>query len=273
MKRTLIQQSMMTINQNNNDDSDGKKSDNTLASISPQVLLYSTLLTSSVLGATYIYKNYLRRIPNSSMLSERYMKKRKLLGVVTRVGDGDNFHLYHTPGGYALGWGWLRKIPNAGNNINAAKRPTNKISTRNNRNPLRKETLHIRLSGVDAPECAHFGRPAQPFSQDALQWLRSTILGRRVSVLPLKTDQYGRTVGEVYVRGSKWYNFFRKFNVSAEMLRNGWATLYEAKSGAEFNGKKDFFKSLEAEAQRKKRGIFVQGNRLVTPRQYKDNFK
>jgi len=29
------------------------------------------------------------------------------------VGDGDNFRLYHTPGGRLLGWGWFpgRKVP------------------------------------------------------------------------------------------------------------------------------------------------------------------
>lgn len=32
---------------------------------------------------------------------------------MTRVGDADNFHLFHTPGGRLTGWGWLpgRKVP------------------------------------------------------------------------------------------------------------------------------------------------------------------
>jgi hypothetical protein len=32
---------------------------------------------------------------------------------VTSVGDGDNFRIYHTPGGRLAGWGWLpgRRIP------------------------------------------------------------------------------------------------------------------------------------------------------------------
>lgn len=38
-------------------------------------------------------------------------RKRSIFGQVTRVGDGDNFHLYHTPGGRLTGWGWLRKVP------------------------------------------------------------------------------------------------------------------------------------------------------------------
>jgi len=33
--------------------------------------------------------------------------------MVTRVGDADNFHLFHMPGGRMAGWGWFpgRKIP------------------------------------------------------------------------------------------------------------------------------------------------------------------
>lgn len=32
---------------------------------------------------------------------------------MTRVGDADNFHLFHQPGGRLTGWGWFpgRKIP------------------------------------------------------------------------------------------------------------------------------------------------------------------
>jgi len=30
-----------------------------------------------------------------------------------------------------------------------------------------KDTIGIRLAGVDAPECAHFGQPGQPFGEEA----------------------------------------------------------------------------------------------------------
>ncbi len=63
------------------------------------------------LGALHIYVNYFRRIPSASYIRPSFFRKRSLFGRVTRVGDGDNFHLFHTPGGRFVGWGWLRKVP------------------------------------------------------------------------------------------------------------------------------------------------------------------
>jgi hypothetical protein len=36
-----------------------------------------------------------------------------MFGVVTSVGDADNFRLFHTPGGRLAGWGWWfwKKVP------------------------------------------------------------------------------------------------------------------------------------------------------------------
>ena len=63
------------------------------------------------LGALQLYANYLRRIPGSAYVRPNFFRSRSLFGRVTSVGDCDNFHLFHTPGGRAVGWGWLRKVP------------------------------------------------------------------------------------------------------------------------------------------------------------------
>lgn len=214
------------------------------------VLVPTLALTSSILAGFYVYREYFRRIPTSVRVPDKFLKKRTLLGYVTSVGDPDNFRFYHTPGGRLAGWGWLRPLPKV------------------NQRGLAQQTLHVRLNGVDAPECAHFGKPAQPFSDEALSWLRSYVLGRRVRVAPLSKDQYHRTVCEAHI----WTWTGRK-NISAEMLRAGWATVYEAKTGAEFNGHKQKFYRLEAEAKKKKKGIYQKGlENLVTPREYKQKY-
>lgn len=215
------------------------------------VLVPTVALTSTFLAGFYIYREYLRRIPTSVRLPDKLLKRRTLLGYVTSVGDPDNFRFYHTPGGRLAGWGWLRPVPSP------------------NPRGLAQQTLHVRLNGVDAPECAHFGKPAQPYSDDALAWLRGYVLGKRVRILPLSKDQYQRTVCE-----AKIWTWTGRKNISAEMLRNGWATIYEAKTGAEFNGNKDYFLALEAEAKRKRKGIFQKGvKNLVTPREYKQKYQ
>ena len=63
------------------------------------------------LGAIQLYANYLRRIPGAAYVRPTFFRSRSLFGRVSSVGDGDNFHLFHTPGGRAVGWGWLRKVP------------------------------------------------------------------------------------------------------------------------------------------------------------------
>merc|ERR1712224_418960 len=63
------------------------------------------LFSLASLGALQLYVNFLRRIPGAGYVRPDYFHKRSIYGRVTSVGDGDNFHLFHTPGGRAVGWG------------------------------------------------------------------------------------------------------------------------------------------------------------------------
>lgn len=63
------------------------------------------------LGVYSFYQSYLRRFPTPHHIAPGVFRKRSLFGKVTSVGDGDGFHLYHTPGGRLAGWGWLRRVP------------------------------------------------------------------------------------------------------------------------------------------------------------------
>ena len=71
------------------------------------------LLTTTIIGSYAFYRSYLRRIPQASLIQPGFWRKRSLFGKVTSVGDGDNFRLFHTPGGRLAGWGWLpgRRVP------------------------------------------------------------------------------------------------------------------------------------------------------------------
>ncbi|KAF4124121.1 Staphylococcal nuclease-like proteinue [Geosmithia morbida] len=198
------------------------------------------------MGALQLYANYLRRIPGAAFVRPSFFRSRSLFGRVTSVGDGDNFHLFHTPGGKAVGWGWLRSVPTG-------------------RKQLKDRTISVRLAGVDAPEGAHFGKPAQPFSSEALEWLRAYIHNRNVRAYPYKRDQYNRIVATVYVR-----RFLLRKNVGLEMVKRGLATTYEAKSGAEFGGLKDVYVKAEAKAKKKRLGMWSgKASEFESPREYK----
>lgn len=79
----------------------------------PRNLVPTILLTSTILISIGLYRSYLHRIPEATYIRPGFFRKRSLFGTVTRVGDADNFHLFHTPGGRLAGWGWMpgRKIP------------------------------------------------------------------------------------------------------------------------------------------------------------------
>jgi len=180
---------------------------------SPEILIPTAVLTTSLLALSSLYHRVLRRIPTVTQLPPSAISSHHtLFGTAISVGDADNFRLFHTPGGRILGWGWLRAIPTSRKELAKAG------------------TIHVRLAGVDAPEGAHFGNPAQPYAEEAQNWLTNYVLGRRVRVKLFARDRYERVVCSVKIR--RWG--IRR-DVSLEMARAGWAELYD-NAGAEYGG-------------------------------------
>ncbi|KAK2747513.1 putative endonuclease lcl3 [Myotisia sp. PD_48] len=219
----------------------------------PQTVIPTLVMTGGILFSIHIYRKYLRRIPEVANISPTFFRRRTLLGQVTSVGDGDNFRMYHTPGGLLAGWGWLRTIPTS-------------------KKELKNRTIHIRLAGVDAPELAHFGRPSQPFAQEAHTWLTNRLMGRRVRARVYRADQYGRVVATVHARR---FLFFPQ-DIGLQMLKSGVATVYEAKSGVEFGGEalEKKYRDAESEAKRKRRGLWKEAtgsnaSEWESPREFK----
>ncbi len=232
---------------------------------SPRTVIPTVILTCTILAGVRVWRLYLRRIPGTGYVSPAWYRKRTLFGTVTRVGDGDNFHLYHTPGGRLTGWGLLRKVPTKA--VDLKKRTVCHLLPILGRRELRANTtqIPIRIAGVDAPEAAHFGNAAQPYSKEALDWLKNYIGGRRVRCRIWSRDQYDRVVATVFIRKG-----LLRRDVGQEMLKAGWATVYDAKSGSEFGNKEAKYRMAEEKAQHGKRGMW--GGNMKTfesPREYK----
>ena len=101
---------------------------------------------------------------------------------------------------------------------------------------VEKTQYKIRLAGIDAPE------KGQAFGNKAKQALSDKVFGKQVQVRTQGQDQYGRTIGVVWLG---------KRNVNAEMVREGWAWHYK---------KYDKSKELadaEVEARKSKRGLWA----------------
>ena len=113
------------------------------------------------------------------------------------------------------------------------------------------------------------------YSQEALAWLTNFLMHRRVWVRLYREDQYNRVVGTAYVR--RWL-FFRQ-DVGLQMLREGMATVYDAKTGVEFGGDEveKKYRASEAWARRLRKGLWKDektwwGKEKAgweTPREYK----
>jgi endonuclease YncB( thermonuclease family) len=250
----------------------------------PRTIVPPLLAAGTAVGVYIFYRSYLRRLPGAAHITPGLFHRRGLLGKVTSVGDGDNFHMFHTPGGRLAGWGWLRKVPS--NRKSLKGRTVSLLACCIERTlgyccAASQEFLDliesfrqisVRIAGIDAPECAHFGRPAQPYAAEALAFLRSYLCDRRVRAYIYRRDQYERVVASVFVRRPPF--FFPRKDVGLEMLRQGLATTYEAKTGAEFGGPRAeaVYRAAEARARRKRRGLWsLQG--VESPRSYKDRMK
>jgi endonuclease YncB( thermonuclease family) len=204
-----------------------------------QTVVGTIILTATALGANRVYKSFVRRIPNASHLKPGSFRKRSIYGLVTRVGDGDGFHLFHTPGGRLLGWGW------------APGRRTKDLMKRGAK-PSDAQTITVRIAGIDAPERAHFGNPEQPYAKEALEWLKAALLGKYVRVYPYRQDQYQRIVASAYV----WRWLIWRQDVGLNMLKQGLATVYEAKVFKEFGGNEEQYRVAEERAKQQKIGMW-----------------
>lgn len=208
------------------------------------------LLTLGSLGTYHVYRRRLRRYPTINHLPAQVYSPnfdRGLLGYVTSVGDGDNFRFYHTPGGYLAGWGWLRRVPS-------------------DKKSLRNQTIHVRIAGVDAPELAHFGKPAQPYGREALDWLTAYVQGRRVRVYVHSRDRFDRVVANPKIR--TWPAKWTRRDVGLEQVKAGLATVFR-EGGAEYGGMLPLLERAENDARKAHRGMWARGKKLETPAEYK----
>ncbi|EIW66747.1 hypothetical protein TREMEDRAFT_34464 [Tremella mesenterica DSM 1558] len=215
------------------------------------IALISTTSTILIgIGGIWFHKILWRRIKNSDSVTLRMLEKKIWVkGVVTSVGDGDNFRLFHTPGPFFSYPFKIRSIPSTPKE-------------------LKDETIHIRIAGVDAPENAHFGNPSQPHAQESLDWLRSTINDKRMKCQLLRKDQYGRIVAVPYIRRM----ILPDKPLPLLMLSEGMAVVYTS-SGAEYGpwGLKRL-QEIESRAKAAKKGLWA-SKKVELPSTYKKRLR
>ncbi|KAL5529164.1 hypothetical protein ACEPAG_5138 [Sanghuangporus baumii] len=212
-----------------------------------------TLAAGSVAILAYqiIYRIRFRRYPTHEWITpDLYARKQWIKGIVTSVGDGDGFRLFHTPC--------------------CVKRWQERIQSRK---VLTDETIHVRLAGIDAPELDHFGMKAQPYSSEALNWLRRMVLGKVVYCQLLKRDHYGRAVCAVMLPNGFLSRFSTRrwgLSLADEMLRAGLAEVYKNKKDAVYGpGGLEGHLAIEAKAKKQRKGRWIDGPDIESPSEWK----
>ena len=114
----------------------------------------------------------------------------------------------------------------------------------------------VRLYGIDAPELA------QPYGQESRKQLETLVRRGGIRMEEVATDRYGRTVGLLYRRRR------RGQSVNVEMVRSGMAWWYRRYGGRDLG-----FPEAEAEAKRRRRGIWKDGDRIRRPWDYRADLR
>ncbi len=77
----------------------------------------------------------------------------------------------------------------------------------------------VRLLGINSPEVENRNKLAQPFGEEAKQWLEKTLSGQKVRLLKdvEKKDKYGRTLAHVFTQARR--------HINLELVEKGLATV------------------------------------------------
>ena len=181
--------------------------------------------------------------------THRFQDRDAFSVVVVKVADGDTLRARHVPAlDFARGR-WRPKSRAEGGKLK-----------------LSEETLQIRLYAVDAPETAKFGNKGMPMGDEATEFVRRRIDGKRVRITLQSKDQYGHAVAKIS------YGLFRK-DLSEELLANGLATVYRS-AGAEYGQGRteEYWNLIEGRAKTLRKGVWKDG-KAADPAAYKRKVK
>jgi len=119
--------------------------------------------------------------------------------------------------------------------------------------------IKVRLVGIDSPETGKKKRdPGQPYSQKATKYLSGMVLNKTVDIKGYGLGPYNRILGVIHVDGK---------NVNLEMIKAGYAEVYRGKPPRGFDT--GLYKKAEAEAKKAGRGMWSQGNKYISPKDWR----
>lgn len=129
--------------------------------------------------------------------------------------------------------------------------------------------LPIRICTIDTPETAKFGKPGQPYGEEAKKCLSDLTLNKIVHIRLLEKDQYSRGVAELKAPGFLW---MKKY-ADQHLLKAGLAEVYRGSGAVYGHLGKDAYIQMEEKAKSSKIGMWSQGNKRESAADYKARLK
>jgi len=119
--------------------------------------------------------------------------------------------------------------------------------------------IKVRLAGIDIPETSkRKGQPSQRYALKAKKHLAGLILNKVVDIKGYGLDRYNRILGVIFLNGK---------NINLEVVRAGFAEVYRGRPPKGFNSTP--YLQAEAEARAEKRGMWIQGGKYISPREWR----
>ncbi len=116
------------------------------------------------------------------------------------------------------------------------------------------DSQRVRILGIDCPEIAKPGKPAQPFGEEAKQKTKSFIEGKTIKLTFEKEagyhDFFGRLLAHVWLVGS---NNKDSLFIQAELIKSGLAKVRYYSKQKRYYG---IFKNLQRTAKKNKVGMW-----------------
>jgi micrococcal nuclease len=120
-------------------------------------------------------------------------------------------------------------------------------------------TIRVRLVAINAPELSKNKKDAdQPFGREAKLVLEKLVLDQVVDIKGFGLDDYNRLLAVVNSGGK---------NINLEMVQQGLAEVYKGNPPKGFNT--ELYRKAEKEARESKRGVWSQGDKYISPSQWR----
>ncbi|MEH6569183.1 MAG: thermonuclease family protein [Halioglobus sp.] len=109
----------------------------------------------------------------------------------------------------------------------------------------------VRLQSIDAPQ------RGQPYGEEARKYLASLLSGKEVKVKPIGIDDFGNTIGTIWVEPPKCRTCKKTLDVNYALLEVGMAWWYQHFAKKQSSENRERYEAAQSKAKSSKLGLWA----------------